>query len=94
VCKGRWLEIRHWLKSCYAQWEDVGPIRQDMCSAMNVRRRMLTAEPGSMFHRPFGNISDFVFGLVDWRFVEQTGIPAGPWSLYDPPKMIKASSIF
>jgi hypothetical protein len=29
VCKGRWLEIRHGLKSCYAQWEDVGPFRTD-----------------------------------------------------------------
>src|SRR5262249_16148176 len=37
-------EFDEGLKSCYAQWEDVGPIRQDMCSVMNVRRRMLTAE--------------------------------------------------
>ena len=29
MCKGRWLEIRRGLKSCYAQWEDVGPFRTD-----------------------------------------------------------------
>ena len=29
VCKGRWLEIRHGLKACYAQWEDVGPFHTD-----------------------------------------------------------------
>src|SRR4029077_6655234 len=29
VCKGRWVEIRHSLKLCYAQWEDVGPFRTD-----------------------------------------------------------------
>ena len=25
VCKNRWLAIRHGIKICYAQWEDVGP---------------------------------------------------------------------
>jgi hypothetical protein len=29
ACKGRWLEVRHGVKSCYAQWEDVGPFRTD-----------------------------------------------------------------
>ncbi len=29
VCKGHWLEIRHGAKTCYAQWEDVGPFRTD-----------------------------------------------------------------
>jgi hypothetical protein len=24
VCRGHWLEIRHGVKTCYAQWEDVG----------------------------------------------------------------------
>jgi len=30
ICKGRWLEIRHGLKACYAQWEDVGPFHTDL----------------------------------------------------------------
>jgi hypothetical protein len=30
VCKGHWLEIRHGLKTCYAQWEDVGPFCTDL----------------------------------------------------------------
>jgi hypothetical protein len=29
VCKGRWIEIRHGKKVCYAQWEDVGPFQTD-----------------------------------------------------------------
>lgn len=29
VCQGRWIAIRHGLKTCYAQWEDVGPFRTD-----------------------------------------------------------------
>jgi hypothetical protein len=29
VCKGHWVEIRHGAKTCYAQWEDVGPFCTD-----------------------------------------------------------------
>src|SRR6516162_6462071 len=29
VCKGRWIEIRHKGRVCYAQWEDVGPFETD-----------------------------------------------------------------
>jgi hypothetical protein len=29
VCKGHCLEIRHGLKACYAQWQDVGPFHTD-----------------------------------------------------------------
>src|SRR5947209_5785251 len=30
VCKGGWVEIRHGLKACYAQWEDAGPFHTDL----------------------------------------------------------------
>ena len=39
VCKGRWIEIRHGLKSCYAQWEDVGPFRTDSSGYVSVAER-------------------------------------------------------
>lgn len=32
VCKGHWLEIRHGLKTCYAQWQDVGPFKTDLAA--------------------------------------------------------------
>jgi hypothetical protein len=29
VCHGKWIAIRYGSKTCYAQWEDVGPFRTD-----------------------------------------------------------------
>jgi hypothetical protein len=81
----RWLEIRHSVHSCYAQWEDVGPFNSDSA--------------GYVFgdQRPFPNanhgagidvspaVRDYLGagsqGLVDWRFVEEVEVPARPWSV-------------
>jgi hypothetical protein len=30
-------------------------------------------------------------GLIDWRFVEEADVPAGPWSLYDRLGSLEAS---
>jgi hypothetical protein len=43
VCKGHWLEIRHGVKTCYAQWEDVGPFCTRF-SGLCVRRRATGAK--------------------------------------------------
>ena len=86
VCRGRWLEIRRGLKSCYAQWEDVGPLRTDSAGYVFGNER-----PSNVNHAAGIDVSPAVrdylglrsLDLVDWRFVEQTDVPAGPWSLYD-----------
>jgi hypothetical protein len=85
VCKGHWLEIRHGAKICYAQWEDVGPFRTDSAGYVFGDER-----PSPNANRGAGidvspAVRDYLGlgsqGLVDWRFVEEAEMPAGPWSV-------------
>jgi hypothetical protein len=86
VCKGRWLEIRHGPKICYAQWEDVGPFHTDLAAYVFGAER-----PSPNLNHSAGidvspAVRDYLelssLELVDWRFVEQIEVPIGPWSLY------------
>ena len=94
VCKGRWLEIRHGFKVCYAQWEDAGPFRTDSAAYVFGGER----PAGNANHGAGIDVSPAVhdclglrpLDLVDWRFVEQAEVPAGPWSLYDSEGKIEA----
>ena len=96
VCKGHWLEIRHGLKACYAQWEDVGPFRTDSAAYVFGDER-----PSPNVNRGAGidvspAVRDYLglrsLDLVDWRFVEPADVAAGPWSLYDNPQIVNGSS--
>jgi hypothetical protein len=87
VCKGCQLEIRHGLKSCYAQWEDVGPFRTDSAGYVfgndrpspNVNRGAgIDVSPAVRDYLELGALD-----MVEWRFVEQAEVPTGPWLLYD-----------
>lgn len=86
VCKGRWLEIRHGLKVCYAQWEDVGPFQTDHWQYVfgderprpnRNRDAGLDVSPAVREYLGLNNI-DF----CDWKFVEILRVPAGPWTVY------------
>lgn len=84
--KGRWLAIRKGARTCYAQWEDVGPFQVDHWEYVF----------GSERPRPNGNkdagldvspaVRDYLgldgIDVTDWRFVEQGEVPDGPWKLY------------
>ena len=83
VCQGRWIAIRHGLKTCYAQWEDVGPFRTDHWQYVFGNER-----PTSNANHGAGiDVSPAVrdsLGLngadtVDWRFVDESQVPQGPW---------------
>jgi hypothetical protein len=83
VCKGHWLEIRHGAKICYAQWEDVGPFCTDSAGYVFGDER-----PSPNINHGAGidvspAVRDYLglisLDLVDWRFVEQTGVALGPW---------------
>jgi len=87
VCKGCWLEIRHGLKACYVQWEDVGPFRKDLAAYVFGDER-----PSPNLNHGAGiDVSPAVrdclglgsLDLVDWRFVEKAEVPDGPWLLYN-----------
>lgn len=95
VCKGHWLEIRYGLKTCYAQWQDVGPFRTDLATYVFGDQR-----PAQNVNHGAGidvspAVRDYLglrsLDLVDWRFVEESDVPAGPWSLYDRLGSLEAS---
>jgi hypothetical protein len=95
VCKGRWVEIRHGIKSCYAQWEDVGPFRADHSTYIFGDDRPLP----NLNHGAGIDVSPAVrdylglasIDIVDWRFVEQSAVAEGPWSLYVRTQTMRAN---
>lgn len=83
VCQGRWIAIRHGLKTCYAQWEDVGPFRTDHWQYVFGDER-----PAPNANRGAGidlspAVRDYLglngIDAVDWRFVDERQVPRGPW---------------
>jgi hypothetical protein len=86
LCKGRWLKIRHGLRACYAEWEDVGPFHTDSAEYVFGNERPMPnvnhdagidVSPAVRDYLGLGSLD-----MVDWRFVEVSEVPAGPWSLY------------
>ena len=84
TCKGRWVEIRKGNRVVYAQWEDAGPFRTDHWQYVFGDER-----PKPNLNKGAGldvspAVRDFL-GLqetdtTDWRFVEFSEVPRGPWS--------------
>jgi hypothetical protein len=95
ACKGRWLEIRHGFKVCYAQWEDAGPFRTDSAAYVFGGER----PAGNANHGAGIDVSPAVrdylglrpLDMIDWRFVEQAEVHQGPWSLYNTIKNVKGT---
>ncbi len=84
-CKGRWIQIRNKSgKSCYGQWEDVGPIRFDHVRYVFGNEKPTAFNGAGLDVSPA--IQDYL-GLqgldhTDWRFVEANEVPQGPWLTY------------
>ena len=86
VLKGRWLAIHYRGRVAFAQWEDVGPFRTDHWEYVFGDER-----PSPNRNKGAGlDISPAVrdyLGMksndyVDWRFVEFSEVPMGPWALH------------
>jgi hypothetical protein len=84
TCKGRWLAIRKGNKTVYAQWEDAGPFRTDHWQYVFGNER-----PKPNLNRGAGldvspAVRDYLgmqdTDVTDWRFVEFSEVPPGPWS--------------
>jgi hypothetical protein len=83
VCKNRWIAVTKDGKTAYAQWEDAGPFGED-----DVDYVFGDARPKNRRNRHAGidlspAVRDYL-GLedidkVDWRFVEESEVPDGPW---------------
>lgn len=86
VCKDRWIAIRHGNRVAYAQWGDCGPFRTDHWQYVfgNERPSMNINKGAGLDVSPA--VRDYLrmkpTDVCDWRFVEVSEVPAGPWRQY------------
>ena len=84
--KGRWIQIYHGGRSCYAQWEDCGPWRTDDWEYVfgNQRPKNRSNKSAAIDISP--SVRDYLGlhsgELCHWRFVEAAQVPYGPWKKY------------
>jgi hypothetical protein len=87
VCHDRWIAIRNSAgKICYAQWSDCGPFRTDHWQYVfgnekpkpNLNQGAgLDVSPAVRDYLQLGSTD-----VTDWKFVEASDVPSGPWALY------------
>jgi len=82
-CKNRWVKIIYQDKTCYAQWEDVGPFETNDWEYV-----FGTEKPKNNRNGKVGiDVSPAVFhylgmkdnDIVSWQFVDFKDVPEGPW---------------
>jgi hypothetical protein len=84
TCKGRWVAIRKGNRTVYAQWEDAGPFRTDHWQYVfgNERPKPNLNKGAGLDVSPA--VRDYLgmnpTDVTDWRFVEFSEVPRGPWS--------------
>lgn len=84
--KGRWVQIVHGKKVCYAQWEDCGPFTTNDWQYVfgNARPKNTKNKGAGIDLSPA--VRDYLgmknMGTVHWRFIDFARIPRGPWSYY------------
>ncbi|MBK1829293.1 hypothetical protein JIN77_01015 [Verrucomicrobiaceae bacterium R5-34] len=85
-CKGRWLQIVHNGKVCYAQWEDCGPFTTDDWQYVFGNKPPKNSKNNGAGIDVSPAVRDYL-GLtshekVHWRFIDFSRVPRGPWSQY------------
>lgn len=87
VVKGQWIAIRYGSRTCYAQWEDVGPFETDDFEYVfgeNPQPKTTKNKGAGLDVSP--SVRDYLRmrsgAKVDWRFVELEEVPPGPWRSY------------
>ncbi len=83
LLKNRWIAVRYNGKTCYGQWQDVGPNNEDDFAYV-----FGTSAPTNTFGERAGlDISPALFtclqlsdnDVTDWAFIDGTDVPDGPW---------------
>jgi hypothetical protein len=81
LLKNRWVSITYEGKTAYAQWQDVGPFEMDDKEYVfggarpTDPRAGIDLSPATALYLDLGGR-----GTVDWQFVDETDVPAGPWT--------------
>jgi hypothetical protein len=85
LLKNHWIEVSLNGRSCFAQWQDVGPCGEDDFDFVFG----VALEPLNTFDAKAGlDVSPAVWHylgmkrncITDWRFVDVRDVPAGPWT--------------
>ena len=87
VCRDRWIAIRNNQgRVCYAQWGDCGPFRTDHWEYVFGKERPLPNLNSGAGLDVSPAVRDYLrlnsIDVVDWKFVEFSEVPRGPWSEY------------
>jgi hypothetical protein len=84
TCKDRWVAIRKGNRIAYAQWEDAGPFRTDHWQYVFGNERPKPSLNGGAGLDVSPAVRDYLgltqTDVTDWRFVEFSEVPRGPWS--------------
>jgi len=84
VCKNRWIAISYKGKTCFAQWQDVGPIVHDDYAYVFGFQPPKSHAQGLAGLDVSPAVRDYL-GLcgrskTNWRFIQVGELPEGPWS--------------
>jgi len=84
TCKDRWIAIRKGNRTAYAQWEDAGPFLTDHWQYVFANERPKPSLNGGAGLDVSPAVRDYLglkeTDITDWRFVEFSEVPRGPWS--------------
>jgi hypothetical protein len=90
ACKDRWVEIKTEDgsgKICYAQWEDVGPLRYDHAEYVFGSERPDTYTRAGLDVSPavvqYLGLNSEKHPTTRWRFVDEDDVPPGTWLKLD-----------
>jgi len=95
ACKDRWVEIKTEDGSghvCYAQWEDVGPLRYDHAEYVFGPERPDTYTKAGLDVSPavaqYLGMNEDKHPMTRWRFVDDEDVPPGLWLKLDEQAVI------
>ena len=84
LTRNRWIEIRYKGKSCFAQWQDVGPYEENDFDWVFGSAKKPKNKWGLKAGLDISPATAQFLGIVDadtteWRFVDEKDVPDGPW---------------
>ena len=90
ACKDRWVEIKNQRGDyCFAQWEDVGPLRYDHAEYVFGSERPIGLGDNhagldvSPAVAKYLGIEGKDRAITSWRFVDDEDVQPGPWLKYE-----------